>query len=77
MNSAVNKVLRARPVDPLSALASMLLDQAKNSLPVVDRVVAKKVYLQESATVQGLKVQVYLRYQGRTEMRFEHTLTFD
>ena len=77
MNQAVNRILRTRPADPLSSLASSLLEQAKGSVPVLDSIMAKRVYIQESVTVQALKVQVYLNYQGRTEMRYEHVLTFD
>lgn len=77
MNQSVNKVLRTRPADPLSSIASQLLGEAKNSVPVIERIVAKKTILQETPTIQALKLQVYMNYQGRSDMRFEHILTFD
>ena len=77
VNSSVNKILRQRPADPLSSIATHLINEASNSVPVFDRIQAKKVCLQETPTVQSLKVQVWLNYQGRTEMRYEHILTYD
>jgi enolase len=44
---------------------------------VIEKIRAKKVVLLETPTVQSLKLQVWLNYQGRTEMRYEHILTYD
>jgi len=77
VNQSINRILKQRPIDPLSAIASSLISEAKNSLPVFDRIVAKKICLQESANVHTLKLQVFLNYQGRTEMRYEHVFTYD
>ncbi len=77
VNQSINRILKSRPIDPLSAIASQLISEAKSSQPVFDRIVAKKVCLQETLNVHSLKLQVFLNYQGRTEMRYEHILTYD
>ena len=77
VNTSVNKVLRQRPADPLSSIASNLITEAQNSVPVFDKILAKKVCLQELPNVHSIKVQVWLNYQGRSEMRYEHILTYD
>ena len=70
VNQALNRVLREKPADPLSSIASVLLSQATNSLPVFDRIYARKTNLYESAANQTLKLQVFLNFQGRSEMRY-------
>jgi hypothetical protein len=62
VNQSINKILKTRPIDPLSNIAAQLISEAKNSQPVFERVVAKKVCLQESLTVHSLKLQVFLNY---------------
>ncbi|CDW78142.1 ankyrin repeat family protein [Stylonychia lemnae] len=77
VNRALNHVLRTKPIDPLSAIATILLSEAKNSLPVFDRIYARKTFLYETSTNQTLKLQVYLNFQGRSDIRYTHILAYD
>lgn len=45
VNASINKILRQRPADPLSAIASHLITEAQNSVPVFDKIRAKRVFL--------------------------------
>lgn len=45
---ALNKVLRDKPVDPLSSMAGILIESANKSYPVFDKFVARRAYLLDS-----------------------------
>ena len=51
VNTSINKIIRQRPIDPLSAIASNLINEAQNSVPVFDKIRAKKVCLLETPTI--------------------------
>lgn len=77
MNKALNEVLRERPADPLSVIAGKLLDQSTNSLPVFDKIFARRINLYEGLGNQTLKLSVFMNFQGRSEMRYQHILAYD
>lgn len=64
------------PSDPLSALAGQLFEKANKSYPVFDNIKARKIFLNDLSTVT-LELKVFLTYQGRTELRHTHFMTFD
>lgn len=45
---ALNKVLREKPTEPLSAIAGQLFASATKSYPVFERFEASRIFLQES-----------------------------
>lgn len=45
INQIVNRVVKERPEDPLSQIASMLLAKSTRSFPTFDKIVARRVYL--------------------------------
>lgn len=77
VNTAVNNVLKKRPADPLSDMAMMLLQASGTSFPTFDKFQARRVYLQESPTLQTFQIQVYMGYQGRVGLRYKHTFSYD
>ena len=50
VKKALNKVLREKPGEPLSAIAGQLFASATKSYPVFDRFEASRIFLQESAS---------------------------
>jgi hypothetical protein len=70
-------VLKQKPDDPISALASQLIESANKSYPVFECFAARKVYLANSLTNSTLQISVHLNYQGRSGVRHIHTFAFD
>jgi len=58
-------------------IASALLDKATNSFPIIDKLVAKRVFLLDNPLYQTLKISVYLHFQGRSALRYTHILAYD
>ena len=54
VKKALNKVLRERPAEPLSAIAGQLLTSATKSYPVFEKFEASRIFLQESLQYQTL-----------------------
>ena len=77
MNRIVNRVLKERPSDPLSAIASSLLRQSHKSYPTFDRLTARRVFIGDNPSCETVKICVYLIYQGRSALRYKHTFAFD
>ena len=50
VKKALNKVLREKPAEPLSAIAGQLFASATKSYPVFERFEASRIFLQESVT---------------------------
>ena len=77
MKKALNKVIRERPADPFATLAMVLLDSAEKSFPVFDKIKSSQIYLNDSLVQQTLKLEVFMTYHGRSELRHIHYYTFD
>ena len=45
INSIINKVIKDRPSDPLSAIATLLLTKSRGSFPTFDRLTARRVFI--------------------------------
>lgn len=65
------------PEDPISNLAGVLIDSSQKSYPMFDHVDATRVYLTDDPKSISLKLNVFLTYQGRTELRHCHYHTYD
>lgn len=77
VKGALNRVLRERPADPFSALAGQLFNSASKSYPTFERFEASQVYLNDNLAQQTLKLQVYMSFKGRNELRHTHIFTYD
>ena len=77
VKKAINSVLREKPDDPISALASHLIQSAKKSYPVFESFEARKVYLSDSLSHPTLQISVHLNYQGRSGVKHIHNYTYD
>jgi len=77
VKSAVNKVLRELPADPLASIAALLVQSAQKSYPVFKKFEAKRIFLCDSSAHQSLSIDVHLSFQGRTEVKHTHTFTYD
>ena len=62
VNQVVNKVIKERPADPVQTIAQMLLLQAKKSYPTFDKLVARRVFIQDNPALQTVKIGVYLTF---------------
>lgn len=74
---ALNRVLREQPADPFSALAGQLFNSASKSYPTFERFEASQIYLNDNLSQQTLKLQVYMSFKGRNELRHTHYFTYD
>jgi len=62
MKKALNKVMRERPPDPFANFARVLLDNAEKSFPVLDKIKATQIYLNDSLVQQTIKLEVFMEY---------------
>ena len=77
VKKALNKVVREMPAEPFSALAGQLLSNSNKSYPVFDKVEACKSYLNDNLELPTITLSIYLIYQGRSELRHQHTYTYE
>lgn len=73
----VNRIIKERPNDPLSAIAQALLQQSRKSYPTFDKLTARRIFIQDNPQTETLQISVYLTYQGRSALRYKHTFAFD
>lgn len=77
VKTALNKILYEQPVYALSSLAGYLITNSKKSYPVFSRLYATPVYLQDNLSLETLKIDVELSYQGRVEVKHTHIFAYD
>ena len=77
VKKSLNRVLRDKPADPLATIAGLLIESATKSYPVFDRFVAKGAYLMDSPSYETVQIDVYLTFQGRSEIKHSHYFTYD
>ena len=75
MNRALNAVLKSLPQDPFSSMAVELLE-INPSLPSFNKVVAAPWYLYD-LTVETLKIDVHLNYQGKSRCYYSYLFTYN
>ena len=73
----MNRVIKERPADPLSAIAQLLLSQSRKSYPTFDKLTARRIFIGDNSACETLKISVFLTYQGRSALRYKHTFAFD
>jgi len=77
INRIVNRVIKERPEDPLSAIAMLLLQQSCRSYPIFDRLTARRIFVADNPLCETLRISVFLNYQGRSSLRFKYNFSFD
>ena len=62
VNRIVNRIIKERPSDPLSAIAAALLQQSRKSFPTFDKLTARRVFIGDNSQLETVKIGVYLNY---------------
>jgi len=77
VNTIVNRVIKERPADPLSKIATYLLLQSRKSYPTFDKLTARKIYIGDNPQSETVRINVFLNYQGRSALRYRYNFSFD
>ena len=62
VNKIVNRVIKERPVDPLSKIAMYLLQQSNKSYPTFDKLRARRIFIGDNPQCETVSISVYLNY---------------
>ena len=54
-----------------------MITKARKSYPTFEKLVARRIFIQDNPAIQTVKIGVYLTYQGRTSLRYQHLFSFD
>lgn len=70
VNETVNRILKEKPADPLSEIASLLMNASQKSYPTFAGFKARNIFLQDNVTLQSVRISVFLSYKGRKGLKY-------